>query len=284
MMMHAAVSVDIDRFSDRKLEKDWLPLFEKNGAASTVAELREHCRQMRAKGFEVFPNAVCDNHRPDGTCAGHPTIEEVRAVVGTRELTAEESRVLEEHINVVCENRVCKCSGVTSECGCAWVGREVLSQEPCANCRAEPRVIWMDTGELVPTSHRHLSALALVEVIKETIAKHNYNFSSEAELQAAIGAVLSSIQTARLHREVRLTPRSKIDFVCTEKTGLRAVVGIEIKVDGTYANVAQQLLRYARTKKLDALVLVTPLTRHFTNLPPTMSNVPVYFANVGRLR
>jgi hypothetical protein len=282
MMMHAAVSVDIDRFSDRKLEKDWLPLFEKNGAASTVAELREHCRQMRAKGFEVFPNAVCDNHRPDGTCAGHSSIEEVRAVVGTRELTDEEKKVLEEHINVVCENRVCKCSGVTSECGCAWNGS--LVNEPCMGCKAAPRVIWMDTGELVPTSHRHLSALALVKQIKEAVAKHHYNFSSEAELNAALHTVLSTVESATLRREVKLSPQSTIDYTITERSGLHVVVGVEIKVDGSYTNVARQLLRYARTGKLDALVLVTPLMRHWTHLPPTMNGVPVHFANVGRLR
>lgn len=245
---------------------------------------------MRAKGFEVFPNAACDNHRADGTCAGHSTIEEVRAVVGTRELTDEEKRVLEAHINVVCENAVCKCSGVASECGCAWNGEAPLANEPCMGCKAEPRVIWMDTGELVPTSYRQLSTIALVKQIKETIAKHHYNFSSEAELNAALHTVLSTVESATIRREVKLSPQSTIDYVLTEKTtdpragGLRVVVGVEIKVDGSYTNVVRQLLRYANTGKLDALLLVTPLARHWTNLPPTMNNVPVHFANVGRLR
>lgn len=282
--VHMAVAVDIDRFSDRKIEREWLPLFKKNKAASTVAELREHCRQMRAQGFEVFPNAACDNHRADGTCAGHSTIEEVRAVVGTRELTDEEKRVLEAHINVVCENAVCKCSGVASECGCAWNGEAPLANEPCMGCKAEPRVIWMDTGELVPTSQRHLSAVALVNRIKQSIAKHHYNFASEAELNAAIFTVLSTVENTKLRREVKLSPQSTVDFVCTEVAGMRVVVGIELKVDGSYTNVVRQLLRYANTGKLDAILLVTPLARHWTNLPPTMNGVPVHFANVGRLR
>lgn len=71
--MHFALSVDVDRFNDRKLA-GYLRLFgfAKIGVHS-VADLRRACAEYRAKGFDVFP--PCDNTQPNGACAGHETSE-----------------------------------------------------------------------------------------------------------------------------------------------------------------------------------------------------------------
>lgn len=66
---HCAIAIDIDRFSDAKLERDWLPLFRDNALASTVAELRALCARAREAGQVVF--APCEHTHPDGRCAGH---------------------------------------------------------------------------------------------------------------------------------------------------------------------------------------------------------------------
>lgn len=63
---HAAISVDIDRFDDARLRRDWLRQFRD---VTTVDDLRRACADMRARGFAVFP--ACDNVRADGHCLGH---------------------------------------------------------------------------------------------------------------------------------------------------------------------------------------------------------------------
>jgi hypothetical protein len=63
------VSVDVDRFSDAKLRREWLPIFAQLGAVS-VADIRRLCAEYRAGGFEAFPS--CENHDARGYCTGHP--------------------------------------------------------------------------------------------------------------------------------------------------------------------------------------------------------------------
>jgi hypothetical protein len=70
---HVALSVDIDRFSDAKLRRDYAPFMTIDGRRLTPQEIRKACWQERGKGHVVFP--PCDNVGPDGSCAGHPTTE-----------------------------------------------------------------------------------------------------------------------------------------------------------------------------------------------------------------
>lgn len=64
--LHVAVSVDVDRFTDRKLEYEYGPCF---GLGATAAEIRERCAVARAQGLEVFP--PCDDVDARGNCRGH---------------------------------------------------------------------------------------------------------------------------------------------------------------------------------------------------------------------
>lgn len=66
--VHVAVSVSIDRFPDRKLEHEYLPMFAALGAKN-AEDIRRLCREARAEGLDVFP--PCDHTKPDGSCAGH---------------------------------------------------------------------------------------------------------------------------------------------------------------------------------------------------------------------
>lgn len=74
-MRHVALSVDIDRFSDSKLRKEfcsgWLTV---NGRVPTVAELRAACLDARNRGLVVFP--PCNNVDHLGYCQGHPEPKE----------------------------------------------------------------------------------------------------------------------------------------------------------------------------------------------------------------
>lgn len=60
-----------------------------------------------------------------------------------------------------------------------------------------------------------------------------------------------------LRREVQIGPGDRIDFLIDR-------IGIEVKVAGQPAKVADQLRRYADTGCLSELVLVTTRSRHTT--------------------
>ncbi len=66
--IHVAISVDVDRFSDAKIRRQYLPFFRQLGA-KTPEDVRRLCNDERAKGHEVFP--PCDKVKPNGACAGH---------------------------------------------------------------------------------------------------------------------------------------------------------------------------------------------------------------------
>lgn len=68
--IHIALSVDVDRFPDRKLERDYLPMFRQLGCAS-ADDIRDQCRRARERGLVVFP--PCDRAGVDGRCVGHPS-------------------------------------------------------------------------------------------------------------------------------------------------------------------------------------------------------------------
>ena len=54
----------------------------------------------------------------------------------------------------------------------------------------------------------------------------------------------------RAEREVRLTPRDRIDFLIDD-------VGVEVKIKGGPSAVIGQLGRYSRCERIGALLLVT---------------------------
>jgi hypothetical protein len=65
------VDVSVDRFSRTKLQHI-LPALSHNGETVTIRQLRQLCREHRAKGFHVFPKDGCDNYDAHGFCQGHP--------------------------------------------------------------------------------------------------------------------------------------------------------------------------------------------------------------------
>lgn len=103
----------------------------------------------------------------------------------------------------------------------------------------------------------------LLGEIVDRLSDTRFNFNNEAELQAALAQHLASFQP---RAEVRLNEKDRIDFVIEG-------VGIEVKVDGTRAEVLRQLHRYANSGLLDALILVTTCTRH--TVPETINSIPV---------
>lgn len=65
---HCGISVDIDRFADSVIERDYGRVFASVGITG-VAAIRAACAEQRARGLDVFP--PCRHTKPNGVCAGH---------------------------------------------------------------------------------------------------------------------------------------------------------------------------------------------------------------------
>jgi hypothetical protein len=103
--------------------------------------------------------------------------------------------------------------------------------------------------------------------IAQALRAATFTFTSEAELQDGIALALQSAQIV-FTREVRLTPRNRIDFFVAGGTG------IEVKVDGSLSALVRQLHRYAELENVRELVVVTSLIR-LSRLPPDLCGKPI---------
>ena len=72
---------------------------------------------------------------------------------------------------------------------------------------------------------------------------------------------------------MRLAPTDRIDF-------LLGGVGIEVKVDGSTAQILRQLRRYASSPQIEHLVLVTNRARH-RSLPAVIGGKPLRVVHIN---
>jgi len=77
---------------------------------------------------------------------------------------------------------------------------------------------------------------------------------NEKKMQDAIGELLTE-NGIMFGREFILQARDRIDFIV-------GTVGIEVKIKGSYTQVASQLLRYAESELVTHLILVTTRASH----------------------
>lgn len=82
-----------------------------------------------------------------------------------------------------------------------------------------------------------------------------FNYANEDTLQQGVAAALVAAGFV-VTREARLDSRSRIDLLVDGR------IGVEVKIDGTAADVARQCNRYLEHPAIDALVLVTTRARH----------------------
>jgi hypothetical protein len=103
--------------------------------------------------------------------------------------------------------------------------------------------------------------------VAAAVEAFRYRYRDEADLQAAITAALASAGFP-VAREVDLGPHGRIDLLVGR-------IGVEVKTDAcSAAVVAGQLQRYARSDRVDALVLATTRVRH-RSVPRTLHGTPV---------
>lgn len=106
------------------------------------------------------------------------------------------------------------------------------------------------------------------------IGATTFRFNDEARLQAGLAQLLGRLGVP-FEREVRLTPKDRIDFV------LDGAIGLEVKVGGSWAKLATQLHRYAQLPALSSLLVVVR-DGHLGQLPHTLNDKPVRVVRLTR--
>jgi hypothetical protein len=107
------------------------------------------------------------------------------------------------------------------------------------------------------------------DVLIAAIRAARFTYADESELQDKLAVTLT--QFGRVQREVTLSPQNRIDFVVDDD------IGVEVKVNGSTIAALRQLQRYARTGRVQALILVTTCIRH-GEIPTTISGIPMHVA------
>lgn len=106
----------------------------------------------------------------------------------------------------------------------------------------------------------------IADRITSLLRTFTFRFQSEGELQDGIAAVIGEAGFA-FKREYQLSRWDRPDF-------LVGGVAIEVKIDGSLANLIRQLHRYAGFNEVDSLIVVTNLSR-LADLPETLNGKPV---------
>lgn len=112
---------------------------------------------------------------------------------------------------------------------------------------------------------------APVHTVTRILRSHRFRYQDEADLQRGIAEALAEYGP---EREVRLSADDRIDFVLWR-------VGIEVKIKGGISPLTRQLLRYAQSPDVDALVLVTSRRQYALQLPRVLNGKPLHVVDVG---
>lgn len=104
------------------------------------------------------------------------------------------------------------------------------------------------------------------EDVIRLLSRFRFRYTSEAELQAGIGQVLTQYGVA-FEREVRLDGHSRVDFL-VEKS-----IVIETKIHGSAPELMRQVSRYAEFPAVSSILVVTSRARHA--LPKSFNGKPV---------
>lgn len=106
----------------------------------------------------------------------------------------------------------------------------------------------------------------LLDDVAGILEGSRFRYADEEQLQEGIEAALVASGVIPV-REVRLTPRDRIDLMV-------GGIGIEVKVGSDAAAVLRQLRRYAASPEVTSLILVTSRARHAA-IPDEIDGKPV---------
>ena len=95
-----------------------------------------------------------------------------------------------------------------------------------------------------------------------------FRFNSEVDLQNGIELVLKRAE-ASFQRELALCSKDRPDFV------VDGGIAIEVKIQGTFAQAARQIDRYAKHDNITSIILIGS-PAWITRLPAAIGGKPVY--------
>lgn len=106
-----------------------------------------------------------------------------------------------------------------------------------------------------------------IDLAAAVLSKYRVRCGSEADVQAAIAEILRA-HGFDYRREVRLSPRSRIDFLLGD-------VGIEVKTRGGAVDLLRQVRRYLEHDAVAGLLVVSTITRLGAAVPARVNGKPV---------
>jgi hypothetical protein len=94
-----------------------------------------------------------------------------------------------------------------------------------------------------------MNAVDVVPMVKQVVRSHRWRLEDEKRLQADLHSHLAAAGV-ELRREVRLDPKSRIDFMA-------GAIGIEVKIKGSKRDIYRQVERYCQFEAIAELVLIS---------------------------
>lgn len=113
----------------------------------------------------------------------------------------------------------------------------------------------------------------MIDRIRSALGARRFAVGTEEELQEAIARVLDA-EGIPYVREHRLSERDRLDFAFPGDDGNK-LVALEVKVDGSLADLRRQLHRYAGDERIDELAVVVNRSR-LLDLPSKLRGKPVH--------
>jgi hypothetical protein len=120
---------------------------------------------------------------------------------------------------------------------------------------------------------------AFLDRLCALLQRTRFNFSCERRLQDGVRELLS-LDGYPFDREYRLDQESRVDFWIdryfydADCLGPGIGIGLEVKINGSAAEIARQLHRYAESEKIEALVLLSR-KQNVETLPRTLNDKPL---------
>ena len=115
-----------------------------------------------------------------------------------------------------------------------------------------------------------------VERVFKALQGFPFSAHNEKTVQLEMSTCFDGAKSLIYEREVRLGTSGIIDFVVN---GAEKRIGIEVKVKGGAEAIYRQCVRYCKSGKIDALVLVTAKSMGF---PKEIEGIPCYYFSLSR--
>lgn len=106
------------------------------------------------------------------------------------------------------------------------------------------------------------------EDVLAVLSRFRISGPTEAVIQARIEQALKTAEVEH-QREVELSPKDRIDFMVDS-------VGVEVKIQGTRAEIIRQLSRYIHSDRVTEIVLAASSRRLLSSIPDVILDAKIH--------